>query len=1534
VETPGGRRRNTWPPLWAVVILMAALPLLRTGAHPAGAAVPEPQFAPYASYPAGFYAESIAVADFTGDGRKDIVGNSVWHIDPARGFKLFLFPQQADGSFTEGARLDMVPYEYPHYVTTLDAGDLDGDGRADVAVGTPAGIDVFLQRDGGLAPRLPTPAPGTMNVKLADIDGDGRLDALTSGTNGVSWLRGAGDGTFGTPVAVSASRMLVETGHFNRDGRLDIVGVDGSTLYVYRQLADGSFSATATTSVGDGGIAVGDLNNDGLDDVALTVASNRPSSSVSVRSQRPDGSLGPAVFYPAYDIPKPLAIVDVNGDGRKDVVTVHDGWYADGVLLQDTDGHLTTERLYSIPYINYRGEPLAVEDVSGDGRPDIVQFAGDRFLVQKAMAPLPPTTTSSTPTSSTTSTTAPPTTTTTAPRPVVPDEATSWQIDPAHSGGASGGSQRPPLSRRWSRDLGGRVSYPLIAGGRVFALAETGRGSQGTTLFALDAATGRDLWGPLDLGASAFFAYGEGQVFVLNADGVLRSFDAVTGRQRWIVLTHPSTAPPVYKDGILYLTGVYNSSWSALYGISAVDGHELFERFYAAHDAGPAVADDLVFTSIECGPDSGWSATTGDLVWSTPTACYGSAAGNRTPVVGAGLVWDRSVHGRLPEARDARTGALVTSFTADVAPAFDATQGYFLDRGVLEAREPATQQTLWRFTGDGQLTAAPIVVNGYVYAASATGQVWALDARTGAVTWTDNAGSPVLPPLDGGFRPLYVALSAGQGIVAVPATNHLVAYASAAPPAAMEAAPVPAGRAPFSSSGSNASSGLRIDNTHQGNLVSSTVGRPPLRKRWTRDLGYPADYSVVADGRMFVAAGPKLFALDLVTGQDLWPPITLGSEQAPRSYVSYGDGRLFASFREGPLRAIEAATGRELWSRTFSQYGSENVETPTAYDNGVVYAVTSVGLLRALSAATGAELWAAHTGGGMTATPTVSGGLVTVGCAQSGTTVNASTGAVVWRVAPSCGGQSAVSAGELWGEATAGTPLVREAATGRLLGAASGTLPAFDQSRTYALEGSAVKGRERSTGFTQWTFVGDGQLTTPPVVVNDAVYVGSATGRLWALDPATGTELWADDVGAPVRNRWPFIEWSLGANIVAGQGVVAVPASNLMVAYEPVPAPGGGFHSLTPARLLDTRSGLGAPRAKVGPGGTLTLQVTGRGGVPPTGVSAVALNVTVTGPTAQSFLTAWPAGETRPLASNLNYLPGQTVANMAMVKVGQGGGVNLYNNLGSTDVVVDVAGWYGTGEATQGARYASLPPSRILDTRSGVGAPVARVGPGSTLSLQVAGQGGVPLAGASAVALNVTVTGPSAESFLTAWPAGVTRPLASNLNYVPGQTVPNLVIVRVGDGGRVNLYNNLGATDVVVDVAGWFDLGDPGPGPRYVARTPARILDTRSGLGAPAAKVGPGGVLSLQVTGRGGLPATGVSAVVLNVTVTGPTAQSFLTAWPTGRSRPLASNLNYLPGQTVPNMAIVQVGEGGRVDLFNYLGATDIVVDVAGWYSA
>ncbi|MEA2825963.1 MAG: hypothetical protein QOG43_402, partial [Actinomycetota bacterium] len=332
---------------------------------------------------------------------------------------------------------------------------------------------------------------------------------------------------------------------------------------------------------------------------------------------------------------------------------------------------------------------------------------------------------------------------------------------------------------------------------------------------------------------------------------------------------------------------------------------------------------------------------------------------------------------------------------------------------------------------------------------------------------------------------------------------------------------------------------------------------------------------------------------------------------------------------------------------------------------------------------------------------------------------------------------------------------------------------------------------------------------------------------------------------------------------------------------------GGMFHPLPPTRILDTRTGLGRSSAetpgKLAAGSWLYLKVAGRGGVPISGVGAVALNLTATEPTMGSFVTLWPGNQGPPNASNLNFSAGQTVANLSVVLVDNGGSMRLVNAVGSVHLVVDVAGWYGDGSEAGGQRFHPVAPSRVLDTREGNGAPAAKVGPGGVVSLLVAGRGGVPASGATAVAMNLTVTEPTEGDFVTVWPAGDALPNASNVNVAPGQTRANLVMVPIGAGGRVYLYNFNGSAHLVADVSGWFGgAADPTGQPLHAVVSPSRILDTRFGNGAPVAKVGSGATLALQVTGRGGLPASGVTAVVLNVTATDATQGGFVTAYPAG----------------------------------------------------
>jgi hypothetical protein len=357
-----------------------------------------------------------------------------------------------------------------------------------------------------------------------------------------------------------------------------------------------------------------------------------------------------------------------------------------------------------------------------------------------------------------------------------------------------------------------------------------------------------------------------------------------------------------------------------------------------------------------------------------------------------------------------------------------------------------------------------------------------------------------------------------------------------------------------------------------------------------------------------------------------------------------------------------------------------------------------------------------------------------------------------------------------------------------------------------------------------------------------------------------------------------------------------------------------GFTGVAPTRVLDTRNAIGAPTAKLGAGATLTLTVPGL----PAGATAVALNVTATSPTAASYLTVYPNGGLRPTASSLNFVAGQTIPNMVLVNLGPGNTVRFYNAAGSVNVIADLVGYHRAGT---GAGLTGTAPTRVLDTRNAIGAPTAKVGPGATLTLTVPG---LP-AGATAVALNVTATGATASSYLTVYPDGGSRPTASSLNFVAGKTIPNMVLVNLGPANTVNFYNAAGSVNVIADLVGYYS---PTANSGLTGTTPTRVLDTRSGVGAPTARLGPGATLTLTVPD---LPA-GATAVTFNVTATGATASSYLTVYPGGGSRPTASNLNFVAGQTIPNMVMVNLGPGNTVNLYNAAGTVNVIADLVGYH--
>ena len=237
------------------------------------------------------------------------------------------------------------------------------------------------------------------------------------------------------------------------------------------------------------------------------------------------------------------------------------------------------------------------------------------------------------------------------------------------------------------------------------------------------------------------------------------------------------------------------------------------------------------------------------------------------------------------------------------------------------------------------------------------------------------------------------------------------------------------------------------------------------------------------------------------------------------------------------------------------------------------------------------------------------------------------------------------------------------------------------------------------------------------------------------------------------------------------------------------PAAGDGLVAgFAPARLLDTRDGAGLP---VAAGSVNSIPVAGVHGVPAT-ASAVVLDVAADQPSAAGFLTVYPCGSPTPLASNLNYTAGTTIAARVDSAIGADGTVCVFSSK-ATHVVVDVEGAYDASDIA--TLLADFTPMRLLDTRDGTGSPATG---GTVTEIAITGTPGMPLATA-VVSLDIAADHPAADGFLTVYPCGAPTPLASNLNYTADTTIAGAATVAIGTGGKVCVFTSA-TTHLVIDV--------------------------------------------------------------------------------------------------------------------------------------
>ncbi len=405
---------------------------------------------------------------------------------------------------------------------------------------------------------------------------------------------------------------------------------------------------------------------------------------------------------------------------------------------------------------------------------------------------------------------------------------------------------------------------------------------------------------------------------------------------------------------------------------------------------------------------------------------------------------------------------------------------------------------------------------------------------------------------------------------------------------------------------------------------------------------------------------------------------------------------------------------------------------------------------------------------------------------------------------------------------------------------------------------------------------------------------------------------------------------------------------------------GSNYYPVTPFRVADTRAGATDPSTYAGLTPTagkesLDVKIAGVGSVP-SNATAVVINVTATYPTQNGFLTVYPAGTSMPTTSTLNFVAGEyAVANMVEIPLGANGSITVTNFMGSTDFIVDVEGYDAapSNSTPNEGLFNPVTPFRVVDTRSGATDPSTYAGEtlssGQVGTYKVTGIGSgldsIPATNVAAVVLNVTATNTTGIGFATAFPTNSTNtpPGSSTLNFSPFQTVPNRVIVPIGLNGDISIFVKNSSADFVIDVSGWFTGSSGGSGDHFYSVLPTRIADSRSASGfqdqgSPLSGGSPIGLgtpdsVNVVMAESDDVPSSAV-AVVANLTVTDSLYPGFLTAWPQGVSAPGSSDVNWAPGETVPNAAIVPLGTSSNAGHISVAANTlcDFIVDVTGYY--
>lgn len=336
----------------------------------------------------------------------------------------------------------------------------------------------------------------------------------------------------------------------------------------------------------------------------------------------------------------------------------------------------------------------------------------------------------------------------------------------------------------------------------------------------------------------------------------------------------------------------------------------------------------------------------------------------------------------------------------------------------------------------------------------------------------------------------------------------------------------------------------QIDPAHTGSQFDTIT--PPLTQRWSRNLGSPTSYPLIAGGKVFVIAGTVLYALNGTNGATVWGPIELGTYPN----IAYDSGRVVSINRDGFLRGFDAASGNQLWSIRLSGAFT----SPPSPLGGTFY-VNGFDTLYAVNGQDGTIKWSTKFVGAEHSSPAVTSNALYVSYACRAFSLSPATGAIIWHLTSSCGGGGGRTPvfynSRVYIRNFDFEHLALDSGTGIPVAEIETIpVPAFHGSTGFFLNINSLEARDISSGALKWSFTGDGTLSSAPIVVNGMVYIGSASGKLYAVDENSGTNVWTGTVGAPINRPEEIGISEPLVGLGAGEGLIVVPASNLVVAYE------------------------------------------------------------------------------------------------------------------------------------------------------------------------------------------------------------------------------------------------------------------------------------------------------------------------------------------------------------------------------------------------